>query len=282
MSSGLIIVVDDNPTFRKMYSDFLGAHGYTVMTANSGQQGMKLLLNCTPKVLVLDISMPGMDGIETCGQIRKIHGSDIPILFLTAFNDVDKLRDCLHAGGDDYLIKSGDLDGLLDRIRFWSKAPNRHDARQRREEVVREVDNAINRIDQAADEANGIDHKSDNMSRLMATAQSLADEANLTGVDNKLYVIGYAAGIVSHWADTQLGVKARYMDYLRAALAGSYLLKREDIREVMGNFDQYSKEPIFKIARKRAREDCEATSNLDANAMLVEGNDAEYASASRS
>ena len=236
MSSGLIIVVDDNPTFRKMYSDFLGAHGYTVMTANSGPQGMKLLLNCTPKVLVLDISMPGMDGIETCGQIRKIHGNDIPILFLTAFNDVDKLRDCLHAGGDDYLIKSGDLDGLLDRIKFWSRAPNRSDARQRREEVVQEVENAIFRIDQAADEAKGIDNKSDNMTRLMATAQSLADEANLTGVDSKLYVVGYAAGIVSHWADTQLGVKARYMDYLRAALAGSYLLNREDIREVMGNF----------------------------------------------
>lgn len=282
MSSGLIIVVDDNPTFRKMYSDFLGAHGYTVMTANSGQQGMKLLLNCTPKVLILDISMPGMDGIETCNQIRKIHGNDIPILFLTAFNDVDKLRDCLHAGGDDYLIKSGDLDGLLDRIKFWSRAPNRSDARQRREEVMQEVENAIFRIDQAADEAKGIDNKSDNMSRLMATAQSLADEANLTGVDSKLYVVGYAAGIVSHWADTQLGVKARYMDYLRAALAGSYLLKREDIREVMGNFDQYSKEPMFKTARKRAREDCEVTPDLDGNAMLVEGNDAAYASANRS
>lgn len=281
MSSGLIIVVDDNPTFRKMYSDFLGAHGYTVMTANSGQQGMKLLLNCTPKVLILDISMPGMDGIETCGQIRKIHGNDIPILFLTAFNDVDKLRDCLHAGGDDYLIKSGDLDGLLDRIRFWSRAPNRSDARQRREEVVQEVENAIFRIDQAADEAKGIDNKSDNMSRLMATAQSLADEANLTGVDSKLYVVGYAAGIVSHWADTQLGVKARYMDYLRAALAGSYLLKREDVKEVMGNFDHISKEPMFKSARKRAREDCEATPDLDGNAMLVEGNDAAYASANR-
>lgn len=282
MSSGLIIVVDDNPTFRKMYSDFLGAHGYTVMTANSGQQGMKLLLNCTPKVLILDISMPGMDGIETCNQIRKIHGNDIPILFLTAFNDVDKLRDCLHAGGDDYLIKSGDLDGLLDRIRFWSRAPNRSDARQRREEVMQEVENAIYRIDQAADEAKGIDNKSANMSRLMATAQSLADEANLTGVDSKLYIVGYAAGIVSHWADTQLGVKARYMDYLRAALAGSYLLKREDIREVTGNFDHISKEPMFKTARKRAREDCEVTPDLDGNAMLVEGNDAAYASANRS
>lgn len=66
MSSGLIIIVDDNPTIRKMYSDFLSVHGYTVMTASGGAECLKLLLNCTPMVLILDISMPEMDGIETC------------------------------------------------------------------------------------------------------------------------------------------------------------------------------------------------------------------------
>lgn len=264
-----------------MYSDFLGAHGYTVMTAKNGAQGMKLLLNCTPKVLILDISMPGMDGIETCKKIRKIHGNDIPILFLTAFTDIDNLRACLHAGGDDYLIKSGNLESVLERVKFWSAAPNRQEARLRRTEVMQEVDNTIHRIDQAANEAKGIDHKADNMSRLMATAQSLADEANLTGRDNKLYVIGYAAGVVSHWADTQKGVKARYMDYLRAALAGSYLFKREDIGAVMGGLDRMSKEPVFITARNRALEECLVTRDLGGDAMQIEGHDAEFAAASQ-
>ncbi|MCH8176794.1 MAG: response regulator [Proteobacteria bacterium] len=149
MASGLIIVVDDDPSFRKLYSDFLTVHGYTVLTAKSGAEGMKFLLNCTPKVLILDISMPVMDGIETCKHIRRIHGNDIPILFLTAFNEVDKLRDCLHAGGDDYLIKSGNLDKVLERVKFWSRAVNRQEARIRRTDVMQEVDNTVERIDQA-------------------------------------------------------------------------------------------------------------------------------------
>lgn len=153
MSLGLIIVVDDNPTFRKMYSDFLSLHGYTVMTASGGEEGMKLLLNCTPMVLILDISMPVMDGIETCRNIRRIHGNDIPIVFLTAFNDVDKLRDCLHAGGDDYLIKSGNLDNVLGRVKFWSAAANRQEARTRRDDVIQEVDETIERIDHEVNEA---------------------------------------------------------------------------------------------------------------------------------
>ena len=229
MSSGLIIVVDDNATFRKMYSDFLSVNGYTVLVAKGGAEALRLLRNCTPKALLLDISMPTMDGIEACKQIRRIHGNDIPIIFLTASNDIDKLRACLHAGGDDYLIKSGDLGAVLDRIKFWSAAPNRQDARERRADVLREVDKTAERIEQEINPAKVKGKKFDDMSRLMAAAQAHADEAKLKGEDNKLYVIGYASGIVNHWAETQSSVKARYMDYLRAALSGSYVLKREHI-----------------------------------------------------
>lgn len=256
MSSGLIIVVDDNPSFRKLYSDFLSVHGYTVMTAKTGAEGMQLLLNCTPKVLILDISMPGLDGIETCKQIRRLHGHDMPVLFLSSFNDIDKLRDCLRAGGDDYLIKSDKLDSILERVKFWSAAPNRQAVRQRRTEVMREVDTTIDRIDREASESSGVDREIDKMSRLIVTAQTLAEEANLTGQDYKLYVFGYAAGIVSNCADSQLSVKAHYLDYLRAALWGSYLLKREDIKEALENFNRLSAEPLFMMARKRAHADC--------------------------
>ncbi len=281
MASGLIIVVDDDPSFRKLYSDFLTVHGYTVLTAKSGAEVMKFLLNCTPKVLILDISMPVMDGIETCKKIRRMHGNEIPIVFLTSFTDVDKLRQCMHAGGDDYMIKSDRLDSILERIRFWSAAPNRHEARLRRSEVVQEVDNAIIRIDQAANESNGNDRKVDKMSRLMATAQSLADNANLKGADNKLYVVGYAAGIVSHWADTQLGVKSRYMDYFRAALSGSYLLKRQDINQAIEHFDRISTEPVFLMARDRATIDCRETKVIEEDVMIMEGDSAYFTAVGR-
>ena len=257
MASGLIIVVDDNPTARKLYDDFLSIHGYTVLLAKGGAEALNLLLNCTPTALFLDISMPSMDGIEACKQIRRMRGNDMPIVFLTASNDIDKLRACMHAGGDDYLIKSGNLDAVLERIRFWSAIPTRQEARLRRSEVMREVDHTAERIEQGINLAKGKSKKIDKMSRLMATAQTHADEAELKGKENKIYIIGYASGIVNHWAETQLGVKARYMDYLRAALSGSYLLRREDIREVMENFDRISEEPLFKTARLRAQDDCQ-------------------------
>jgi len=143
MSSGLIIIVDDKAEFRKLYSDFLTVKGYTVMTAESGAEAMKLLLNCMPKVLILDVSMPVMDGIETCKKVRQAHGSELPIIFLTAFNDVGKLRDCMHAGGDDFMIKSSKLNMVLERVSFWSAGSNRHTARERRLEVVQEIDNVV-------------------------------------------------------------------------------------------------------------------------------------------
>lgn len=186
MASGLIIVVDDNPTVRKLYDDFLSAHGYTVLVAKSGAEALKLLPNCKPKALFLDLSMPSMDGIEACKQIRRMHGNEIPIIFLTASNDIEKLRACMHAGGDDYLIKSGNLDAVLERIKIWSAIPRRQEARLRRSEVMREVDHTAERIEQEINLANGKSIKIDKMSRLMATAQTHADEAELKGKENKL------------------------------------------------------------------------------------------------
>lgn len=166
MASGLIIVVDDNATFRKLYSDFLGAHGYTVITANSAVDAMQKLLNCTPKVLILDISMPEMDGIEACRKIRQIHGSELPIIFLTAFNDVEKLRECMLAGGDDFMIKSGKLDAILERVNFWSNETNRLAARERRKSVVKSIDSVMNSGGEADGRASGAENAPDNAAAL--------------------------------------------------------------------------------------------------------------------
>lgn len=282
MPSGLIIVVDDNPSFRKLYSDYLSVHGYTVMTASGGLQAMKLLLNCTPKVLILDISMPHLDGIETCKRIRRTHGGEMAIVFLTSFNDVERLRDCMNAGGDDYMIKSDKLEDILERIKFWSMVPNRSNARLRRSEVVQEISNAIERIEKVEHAkkparikitqsvSKSDDTQVDLMSRLMSTAQSLADTMQLTGRDKKLYMIGYAAGIVSYWSDIQKGVKIRYFEYLRAALSGSYFLRHEDITEAIENFDELSTGNFFLMGRKRARVDCQSGRDRKADRIIVE------------
>jgi CheY-like chemotaxis protein len=65
MNSGLIMVVDDDPNLRRIYHDVLTANGYSVVLAKSGEECLSLLHRTLPKVIVLDIMMPEMDGIET-------------------------------------------------------------------------------------------------------------------------------------------------------------------------------------------------------------------------
>ena len=75
----------------------------------------------TPKLILLDIMMPNLNGIETCKRARKIVGDDVPIVFLSAFERLDMLHECVAAGGDDYLNKSDSLECMLTRIGHWMR-----------------------------------------------------------------------------------------------------------------------------------------------------------------
>ena len=74
-----------------------------------------------------------------------------------------------------------------------------------------------------------------------------------------------------------MDVKTRYMDYLRVALFGSYLLRREDIREVMENFDRISEEPLFKMARMRASDDCQGLGDMISDPKAMENGADDFA-----
>ncbi len=144
---------------------------------------------------------------------------------------------------------------------------------------MQEVDHTAERIEQKINLAEGKSKNIDKMFRLMATGQAHADEANLNGKDNKLYVIGYASGIVNHWAKTQWGVKENDKNYLRATLSGNSLLSHEDIREVIENFDRISEEPLFKTARLRARDDCREVGDTNGDLQAMENGAAEFTEA---
>ena len=148
MSSGLIIIAEDNPTQRKLYCDFLESHGFTVVTANNGYDALGLLQSLKPKVLILDIMMPEMDGIETCRRVRKKLGTSLPIVFLTAADELDKLDECMQAGGNDFLIKTASLDHILARIRYWARPTSIGSNEHRQEQAVAAVKSAV--IEQGA------------------------------------------------------------------------------------------------------------------------------------
>jgi OmpR family response regulator RpaB len=138
LNSGLVLVVDDDASLRRIYHDVLTAHGYSVITAKSGEECLQLLHRALPKVVVLDIMMPNMDGIETCRRVRKKLGDSVPILFLTAADSIETVRSCLEAGGDDYLMKSGSPIAVVERVNRLASI-NRHTLQRRRIRATAEV-----------------------------------------------------------------------------------------------------------------------------------------------
>jgi two-component system response regulator MprA len=110
-----LLVVDDDPKITAMLRRALQAEGYEVRTANDGREGLARAKERQPDLVVLDLLMPEIDGLEVCRRLRD--EGNVPILILTAKDETgDRVRG-LDSGADDYLIKPFALDELLARIR---------------------------------------------------------------------------------------------------------------------------------------------------------------------
>jgi two-component system response regulator MprA len=110
------LIVDDERSVRDALSRALRSEGYRVQLAASGGDALGLLTEHAPDVIVLDVSMAGLDGLETCRLIRA-KGDEVPILMLTARSGVSDRVAGLDAGADDYLVKPFALEELLARVR---------------------------------------------------------------------------------------------------------------------------------------------------------------------
>lgn len=111
-----ILVVEDDSAVRDALERALSFEGYDIVTATDGAVALSELRNGAIDLIVLDVMMPHLDGIETCRRIRA-SGDTVPILMLTARAAVGDRVDGLDAGADDYVTKPFALDELLARIR---------------------------------------------------------------------------------------------------------------------------------------------------------------------
>lgn len=111
-----ILVVEDDPSVRDALARALGFEGYEVDTARDGGVALSMMREMAPDLVLLDVMMPYVDGIEVCRRIRA-KGDRVPILMLTAKAAVGDRVEGLDAGADDYVTKPFALDELLARIR---------------------------------------------------------------------------------------------------------------------------------------------------------------------
>jgi two-component system KDP operon response regulator KdpE len=110
-----VLIIDDDQTLRELIRIQLEHEDYTVIKAENGQEGIDAVREQRPDMVILDLTMPGMDGLEVCTEIRKF--SVLPVLMLTARSKNQDVVTGLDRGADDYLIKPFNMDELLARIR---------------------------------------------------------------------------------------------------------------------------------------------------------------------
>jgi len=110
-----ILLVEDDPLVRRGLQLALGRHGHDVRTADSGEDGLRELRTAPPDIVLLDLMLPGIDGVEVCRRIRA--AGQLPVIMLTARGDDFDVIGGLAAGADDYVVKPAQPTVLDARIR---------------------------------------------------------------------------------------------------------------------------------------------------------------------
>lgn len=115
--SDAILVIEDEPFVREMVDLMLTQAGYVVATAKSGAIALDILQHMRPSLILLDINMPGMSGLDVLRTIRRNGQSTAPVLMLTANQSAETVREVMALGGNGYVLKPFTVETLLARVR---------------------------------------------------------------------------------------------------------------------------------------------------------------------
>nr|WP_321400920.1 response regulator [uncultured Desulfobacter sp.] len=117
MQDSMILIVDDQPNNIKVLISFLKSQNFQTRIAESGERAMQLLDRFLPDLILLDVMMPGMNGFDTCTEIKADKKkADIPVIFMTALDNIEDKVQGFKAGGVDYITKPFDQTEMLARI----------------------------------------------------------------------------------------------------------------------------------------------------------------------
>ena len=135
-----ILVVDDEPQITRVLRTTLVAQGYEIRVANDGEMALEIMKDWTPNLIITDLSMPRVNGVELCRRVRAV--SQVPILVLSVRDQEKQKIEALDAGADDYITKPFSMNELLARVRA-----NLRRAPKSQEEVADVVEVGDFRID---------------------------------------------------------------------------------------------------------------------------------------
>jgi two-component system cell cycle response regulator DivK len=117
VSQARILVVEDNPLNLKLVRDVLGAAGYEVVAATSGEEGLRMAQERPPDLVLMDLQLPGIDGTETMRRLRKGPVADeVPVIAVTAFAMAEDQVNAARAGFDGYIEKPISVRALVGEV----------------------------------------------------------------------------------------------------------------------------------------------------------------------
>ncbi|MFD2262514.1 PleD family two-component system response regulator [Lacibacterium aquatile] len=273
MSKGIVVLADDERVLLQTYSAALKTAGYFPMAVRSGQEVLDLLHRVSPRLVVLDVNMPNLNGYTVCSRIRERLGDDLPIVFVTALDGMEALRDALSAGGDDFIRKRDTLSSIMTRLDLWARRPN-SGGRERRVKLLQQVRQQLgdtSPIDQfsgrpvkkilpddtlsAATEGVEVPEGAREIfrdARYVARVEYGADKREQT------ILLGYALGVVETYAkDGQVAGDKLFGTWMKL-LEPSGALSDMSVRTLLGERQELVSQEIFKTARLEGRKESEA------------------------
>jgi two-component system, sensor histidine kinase and response regulator len=133
----LILIAEDDPVMRELVRQVVGDEGYPVETATDGAAALRRIEDGGVGLLLLDLMMPGMDGLEVCRRVRENEsGVYLPIVMLTALEQQEQRHAGFSAGADDYITKPFNVRDLIDRVHAWAQTRQRLEACHQRAEAT--------------------------------------------------------------------------------------------------------------------------------------------------
>jgi DNA-binding response OmpR family regulator len=125
-----VLIIEDNPDIAANLGDYLEDHGHTVDFAGDGVTGLHLAVVNDFDSIVLDLALPGMDGLEVCRKLRSEAGKDTPVLMLTARDRLEDKLAGFETGADDYLVKPFELQEVEARLKVLASRGRRRSPRE--------------------------------------------------------------------------------------------------------------------------------------------------------
>lgn len=146
MNPSSILIVDDEPDNFDVIETLLSVQGYHLYYASNGQEALSILDTVNPDLILLDVMMPGLNGIDVCKKIKAdLHWKAVPVIMVTALSSKEDLALCLEAGADDFISKPVNRLELCARVKSMLRIKQQHDTIQHFSDLQRNTINVLGR-----------------------------------------------------------------------------------------------------------------------------------------